>query len=147
MKKTIEISSVKANYIVKVKDWLNHFSHCVRIRDFEGGINLFSPDVYSFGTRAEIVKGLDDLVENQWKHIWLNTEDFHFLEDSIYCIPSADQSSICTLALWESKSINELNQLFLRRGRCTITLMANQTAPYGYWAVHSHFSKVPSLAL
>jgi hypothetical protein len=127
-----------------VSAWLHQFADCVRKRDFEAGRALFSSETCSFGTRAEKVNTLDDLVENQWKPIWTSTEGFHFLEDSIDCILSRDESLVSVLALWASLGMDELGRNFPRRGRCTLVLMLSPNSPYGYRAVHSHFSKVPA---
>jgi hypothetical protein len=124
-------------------EWLEQFSQYVRTRDIEGGKAMFAPDVHSFGSYTEMVDNLEDLVTNQWIPIWFNTEDFHFLNDSIYCIVADDNSLVCVLVTWESKGIDDNQQTFLRRGRCTLNLKKNESVPWGYIAVHSHFSKAP----
>jgi SnoaL-like domain len=124
-------------------EWLEQFSQYVRTRNIEEAKAMFAFNVHAFGSYAEIVDNLEDLATKQWTPIWFNTEGFSFLKDSIHCIVSDDASLVCVLALWKSKGIDDSKQPFLRQGRCTLTLRRDESSPFGYIAVHSHFSKIP----
>jgi len=44
--------------------------------DFESGRALCAPDLVAFGTVAEFVVGLDDVMAQQWRRVWPNIRDF-----------------------------------------------------------------------
>ena len=48
---------------------------------------MFAPAVVSFGTRADVVSGLDRLQRNRWEGLWPNIRDFKI--DSHSVIPFA----------------------------------------------------------
>lgn len=128
-------------------DWLEHFADCVRAQDFDGGRALFAPQARGFGTVVERAVGLLQLEEGQWRQIWPNTQDFRLIETSREVFVSADGSQACVLALWESEArADEASgrPAFHRRGRCTLLLERADGSPYGWRAIHSHFSKRPT---
>lgn len=131
------------NTLPCITTWLDQFAACVRNRDLAQGRQLFAPEVRAFGTRAERVGDLSELVERQWRRVWFNTRGFRFLEESIEELPADDGSLVCVLALWESEGVNAGHRNFRRQGRCTILLRREETSPVGYMAVHTHFSKTP----
>lgn len=127
-----------------VTDWLEEFAACVRNRDLQRGRKLFDLRVRSFGTRAEDVQDLGDLVQRQWSRVWFNTRGFRFLEETVEEIPSDSGSQVCVLALWESEGLGADGKTFVRRGRSTVVLRRADCDGMGYLAVHTHFSKTPS---
>jgi ketosteroid isomerase-like protein len=126
-----------------ITHWLDAFAACVRNRDLRHGRELFDPRVRAFGTRAEQVCGLADLMEQQWTRVWFHTRGFRFLESTVDELAADDSSLICVLALWESEGLDAGGQAFARRGRCTILLRHAPSSALGYVAVHTHFSKTP----
>ena len=130
-----------------IRAWLDDFSACVRNRDLETGRTLFARDVRSFGTVAEGVHGLDRLMDRQWRHVWFNTRDFRFLMETMEAHCSDDGTQVCVSGLWDSQGVTPEGGSFPRRGRCTILLRREPTAPHGYHATHTHFSKTPEGSL
>ncbi|MEM9771870.1 MAG: nuclear transport factor 2 family protein [Cyanobacteria bacterium P01_D01_bin.73] len=136
-------ASSDAQETLTLDNWLAEFEDCVRSRDTDRGRQLFDENVYAFGTRADVATGLDDLVKNQWTPIWLNTQGFHFLFESAKYIVSDDRSTVCAMVSWESHAVENGQKGYLRSGRCTLALRKDSSAPFGYLAMHSHFSKLP----
>ncbi len=123
--------------------WLAEFEDCVCSRDTDRGRQLFGENVYAFGTRADVAVGLDNLEQDQWTPIWSNTQGFHFLFDSARYIVADDKSTVCVMVSWESHAVENGKKGYLRSGRCTLVLREDRNAPFGYVAMHSHFSKLP----
>ena len=67
-----------------LRDWFRTWEQYVRAVDFASARQLFDPDVASFGTHAEIVFGIDQLVAQQWSAIWPAITDFRFLVDRLH---------------------------------------------------------------
>lgn len=126
----------------EIKKWLTRFAVCVRERNFAGGREMFYEDVVCFGSRAEILIGLDDLIERQWKEIWPNITGFHFLTDRFHCEMSADGRTACVIVPWISTGYHEDGTSFPRPGRVTILLVRD--SEQGAWqAKHTHYSLYP----
>ena len=123
----------------EVSLFLEKFSECVRNRDYDGGKELFCEDVYSFGTVAETVEGLDHLVEKQWKEVWPNTEGFRFETPSARVMGGGEGSGVCVCVNWFSNGISPNGETFPRRGRCTLFLK-RVSGELNVW--DSHFSLV-----
>lgn len=131
------------NTLPSTTGWLDEFADCVRRRDPQRGRSLFAPDIRAFGTRAEQVNDLAELVEHQWSKVWFNTRGFRFFPKSVQELTAADDSLVCVLALWDSEGLDGSGRSFTRRGRCTIALRREKSSPLGYVAIHTHFSKTP----
>ncbi|MBZ0166638.1 MAG: nuclear transport factor 2 family protein [Candidatus Omnitrophica bacterium] len=126
----------------EIKKWLTKFALYVREQDFAGGREMFYEDVVCFGSRAEILCGLDDLIERQWKAIWPNITAFNFLTDKFHCEFSADGKSACVIVPWISTGYHEDGTAFPRPGRVTILLIRD--AGNNTWlAKHTHYSLYP----
>lgn len=121
--------------------WLEAFAARVRARDIDGGRALFSDACHSFGTRGEVLDGLDDLVERQWRPTWMTTQGFTFESSTIRVELAADGSLAVATACWASDGLHPDGTTFPRRGRATLVLARREDgAPI---AVHSHFSESP----
>lgn len=127
--------------------WFEDFAACVRAEDIEGGRRLFDRDCASFGARAEHLIGVDDLVARQWHPTWTSTRGFSAVPDTLTVDTAADGTVVVLTALWESEGVQDDGSTFGRRGRCTIILRADDDAPHGLRAVHSHFSLSPEVAV
>lgn len=132
-----------------VHQWLHDWEDCIRQRDFERGRLLFDANVVSFGTRAVIALGLDELEVRQWRRIWPFIDDFRFDRNTMRIASSPDEL-FATLALtWRSKGFDENRASFVRPGRATVVLKRS-TVGEPWRAVHTHFSLnrgVPEIAI
>jgi ketosteroid isomerase-like protein len=122
----------------EARRWLLAMQRCVRDRDYETARELFSPDVFSFGTVAPAADGVERLERDQWREIWSRTTDFSFELDGARSITAGE--CVCVAAPWRSLGTRSDGTAFERRGRATLVLArsANRLV-----AVHSHFSMWP----
>jgi len=118
--------------------WLQRFAQCVRDRTYDEARPLFEDGVYSFGTVAEQARGLDNLVETQWREVWDVTEGFDFDYAVARCWEADGLLGVA--APWSSTGVAGAGKAFARHGRATLLLKYID----GEWkAVHSHFSMNP----
>jgi ketosteroid isomerase-like protein len=124
--------------------WLDGFGALVAARDFDGARRFFSDDVVSFGTFTEVVSGIDDFVDRQWRNVWPAIEDFAFVLDQATTIASADGLLALAVVPWTSTGFGADGEPFDRPGRATVALRrAAAGAPWR--AVHTHFSLAPGV--
>ena len=124
---------------MSVEAWLDDFAACVRDRDVERARLLFDPACFSYGTRAEVVDGLDALAAEQWEPTWSTTHGFVFT-DPTRTSASWDDTQVVVTSSWHSKADEDGRD---RYGRCTIVLAREDAARHGFVAVHTHFSLLP----
>lgn len=106
--------------------------------DYESARRIFADDVVSFGTRMDIVSGLDTLQKNQWEGIWPNIRSFKIDLDNIHA--GGDEHHAWGIATWTSIGFDGEHKPYYRPGRATVTLERRE----GQWlAVHTHFSLYP----
>lgn len=120
----------------EIGDWLRRFEAAVRASDFETGRTLFAPEAVAFGTRAEMVRGLDGIMAEQWLHVWPHIRDFRLGEAAVHAM-----GNLAWVALpWQTTRPGHDGAGAARRGRGTFVLERRDD---GWRAVHSHFSLVP----
>ncbi len=120
------------------REWFRKLGDACASVDYEAGRSLFAEDVASFGTRADIVVGLDRLQANQWEGIWPNIADFAIDLGSVR--GGGDGPTNWGMATWTSMGFDETAFPFHRPGRATVVLERRG----GEWlCVHSHFSLNP----
>ncbi len=121
-----------------VTEWFARLGRYCASVDYDSTRAIFAPDVISFGTRADIVSGLDHLQKNQWEGIWPNIQNFKIELDSIYA--GGDDRIAWGVATWTSTGFHEDGNSFFRPGRATVILERRN----GEWlSVHTHFSLNP----
>jgi len=121
-----------------IREWFQTLERSVRRVDYPTMRQYFTPDVLSFGTRAEVVSGLDALVANQWSGIWPNIRDFTITFEQLYWGTSGDLA--WGIAPWTSTGFHPDGTAFPRPGRATVIFECRQ----GKWlAMHTHFSLFP----
>ena len=126
------------------REWFRRLSEACTSVDYEAGRRIFASDVASFGTKADIVTGLDPLQRNQWEGIWPNIADFRVDLESV--VGGGSGNTAWGIATWTSTGFHEDGTSFHRPGRATVVLERRKThaAPDGEWlAVHTHFSLNP----
>lgn len=121
-----------------VHEWFAALGRYCAAVDYDSAHAIFADDVRSFGTKAEIVSGLDRLRHNQWEGIWPNIEGFGFDLDEVVAFGADDHA--WGAAVWSSTGFDEDGEPFHRPGRATVVLERRD----GVWlAVHTHFSLYP----
>lgn len=121
----------------EVRDWLDRFAAAVRARDYPSGLTLFDANVVSFGTVAERVSQLDQLMAGQWRQVWEKTSGFAFGD----VVVDVGDDLAWAAATWRSTGHRADGRTFPRAGRATLIL---RRSPRGWLAVHSHFSFNPA---
>jgi len=122
----------------ELRTWLETFAACVRAQDFDGARPMIAEDVVSFGTKAAMVEGRDNLIAQQWRHIWPTIEGFTFDLDTLHW-HRADDTAWAVLT-WTSRGSRPDGTPFPRPGRATFTFVHRD----GCWlATHTHFSLFP----
>lgn len=123
----------------ELRRWLEAFAACVRAVDFAAARPLIAPEVVSFGTRANIVVGRENLIAQQWRHIWPTIRDFAFDFATLHWERSGDHA--WAALTWHSHGVRPDGTPFPRPGRATFTYVRRD----GVWlATHTHFSLFPS---
>lgn len=122
--------------IQAVEEWLDVFGSYVAAESYAPAREMVAEDVVSFGTKADLVEGLDYLVEQQWKGIWPKIQNFTFEE--VHAWGTADRA--WGVATWTSTGFDADGTPYHRPGRATLTFERRE----GRWlAVHTHFSLDP----
>jgi len=121
-----------------IRVWFEMLQRCVRAVDYPAARDIFAPDVVAFGTRAEIVRGLDALQTQQWSGVWPLIADFTFVLDQLYV---QQEGALAWAAVpWTSTGFQEDGRAFDRPGRATVTFAHRK---HGWLATHTHFSLNP----
>lgn len=121
-----------------VTEWFEAFGSHVAAVEYEPAKGLVADDVVSFGTKAELVRGLDYLVEQQWRDIWPYIEEFQFV--SVDAKPTGEGA--WAAATWKSTGFDADGEPYHRPGRATVAFAQRD----GRWlAVHTHFSLAPGI--
>lgn len=121
-----------------IRAWFGALERCVRGVDYATARGLFAPDVVAFGTRAEVVSGLDRLQEQQWSGVWPLIADFTFDLAQLHVGAGGDLA--WAAVPWTSTGFHEDGTPFPRPGRATVAFARRD----GRWlATHTHFSLNP----
>ena len=124
--------------VAAIGEWFATLQRCVRAVDYETARGIFAPEVVSFGTRAEMVRGLDSLQAQQWSGVWPVIEDFTFDLEQLHA--AADGEVAWAAVPWTSTGFDADGAPFPRPGRATVAFARRD----GRWlATHTHFSLHP----
>jgi ketosteroid isomerase-like protein len=122
----------------ELRAWLETFAACVRAQDFDAARPMIAEEVVSFGTKAAMVQGRENLIAQQWRHIWPTIQGFTFDLDTLHW-HRADDTAWAVLT-WTSRGFRPDGTPFPRPGRATFTFIHRD----GRWlAIHTHFSLFP----
>lgn len=122
--------------------WFAAWEDCIRAVDYRSGRKMFADQVIGYGTHQELLRGIDELVTQQWQAIWGRITDFRFDLSTMHTATSADGLTGWGLATWSSTGYDIDHQPFHRPGRVTVLL--NRSSIGAEWlAVHTHLSLVP----
>ena len=119
-------------------EWFEKLGRWCASIDYDSTLSIFAEDVLSFGTKADIVSGLNLLRENQWEGIWPKVEGFRINMETLHS--SGDERHAWGIATWTSTGFNEDGTTFVRPGRATTILERRGDR---WLSVHTHFSLNP----
>lgn len=128
----------------QIANWLEVFTKCVQQQDYDAGRKLFLSDIVCFGSHADILIGIDELVERQWKKIWPHITGFQYELDRLVCKFSDDFSAACAVVPWVSTGYFESGAAYDRPGRVSI-FFVRPPAQRGWLASHTHHSLNPGI--
>ncbi|MBI3826084.1 MAG: VOC family protein [Candidatus Rokubacteria bacterium] len=138
----IEISTPAAadtaDAIRPLRAWLAEFQARVRAQDFAGGKALCVPGMIAFGTYAEIVAGIDDVIRQQWQRVWPEIRDFTIHVEQARGAIAGDGAWVAVP--WRSLGVRPDGSTFERTGRMTIVLERRENR---WLASHTHVSLAP----
>jgi len=123
----------------EIEQWLRRFAQAVRERDIDAGRELCDERIVSFGTAGVVLDGLDDLVDRQWREIWMTTRGFDFVYDTAMACDLDE--AVVAITRWRSSGFDDAGEPFPRSGRATIVLRRQDE---GWQAIHTHFSIDPN---
>ena len=124
---------------VSIKLWFENWENFVINKNFELAKTLFDTEVVSFGTWMNVVQGLDNLVEKQWKNICPTISHFKFLTNTLYIQLSPDKLFANSILTWTSVGYDINGNCYERPGRDSITLRRDNIN--NFWkAIHTHLS-------
>jgi ketosteroid isomerase-like protein len=125
----------------KSLQWLKEWERLINEVDFAAARRLFSEHVVSFGTLAEVLRGLDELEHQQWRKIWPTIADFTFEGPNILTFDDAPGIA-SIIVLWHSKGRTKDGGWYPRKGRATLILKEEKS---GLRCIHSHLSMEPGI--
>ncbi len=125
-----------------LRRWFDRWGACVAAVDFAPARDLFEDSVAAFGTRMDVVVGLDRLEADQWRRVWPTIEDFRFHSDRLEAGVSPDRLMAIGLCTWSSTGRHEAGSAFERPGRATVAF-ARPSSEAAWKGIHSHISLNP----
>lgn len=129
--------------VASVRAWVAAWGDEVASVDLSAGRRRFDADAVAFGTRADVVSGLDQIATEQWEHVWGKIADFSFAVDELVVQIADDASLAVAIVPWTSTGFHQDGSSFDRPGRATIVLRPGrshgETGP-AWFALHTHFS-------
>lgn len=124
-----------------IENWFLSLQACCRGLDYLTAREIFAEDVVAFGTRADVVAGLDNLQRNQWGAVWPTIRDFAFdLSQLRWGWTGEGGWGVVT---WTSTGFRPDGTPFDRPGRATVVFTRGDDRIV---AIHTHFSQAPAVA-
>jgi ketosteroid isomerase-like protein len=125
-----------------IRQWFAEWTVNVADVDFVPARDLFEDNVASFGTHMDVVEGLQNLENDQWRSVWPTIEDFSFLLPTLKVAVSPDRRMAIGIITFSSTGIGADGHRFPRPGRATVAFSrARRNAKWK--AIHTHVSLNP----
>jgi ketosteroid isomerase-like protein len=126
-----------------VRAWMAAWGNEVAAVELARARARFDPDVVSFGTVAEMARGLDQLYDEQWSRVWPAIREFQFELDELEVLVSPDRLLAVAAVPWSSAATASSVDASPRHGRATVVLR-REDVDDPWRGVHTHFSLVPT---
>lgn len=131
-----------AEDMAALRRWFDTWGPLVDAVDVVPARALFDDNIAAFGTRMDVVEGLDHLESNQWRNVWPTIEDFRFHTDGMRAGVSPDGLMAVALCTWSSTGRHPDGTAFDRPGRATV-VFARVTREAAWTGIHTHISLNP----
>lgn len=125
-----------------IRTWFAEWTVNVAEVDFAPARPLFEDNVAGFGTHMDVVEGLEELENQQWRSVWPTIEDFSFLLPTLKVGISPDRRMAVGIITFSSTGITKDGHRFLRPGRATVAF-ARPRRNAAWKAIHTHVSLNP----
>ena len=122
-----------------LQGWIDRFSGHVASLEFASAAAMMDPEVVSFSTFHDIVVGVEQFVDAQWRKVWPTIDDFRLESENMHATVSPDRCMAAVAVTWTSVGFTESQQPFDRPGRCTFVL-ARDGVDEPWRGVQGHFS-------
>jgi ketosteroid isomerase-like protein len=122
-----------------VREWVDTFSAHVAAVEFEPAAQQFDPEVVSFSSHRDVVTGIEEFVNEQWRRVWPSMTDFRLETESLGVRASPDRLMAVAMVTWTSTGYAADGTPFDRPGRCTVVL-GRESIDAPWRGIHGHFS-------
>jgi len=122
-----------------VQRWFRRLYEHVRAIDYAGARPLFAEDMIAFGTFENFITSRDRVEQAQWRNVWGVTSGFHFRDEDIRAIVSADRLTAIGMGVFTSTGYHEDGTPYDRPGRTTVAL-SRKAIGDDWVADHTHMS-------
>ena len=126
----------------QMRAWLETWEAKIQAIDFAAARAGFDEGIASFGTHADIVIGLDELENGQWRQVWPTIADFHWRMEQLRSGVSSDRLLGFAIVPWRSNGFHADGSTYDRLGRATIVFSRDDTSE-PWRAIHTHISLNP----
>ena len=122
----------------EIEQWFETLQRCCRAVDYATARGIFAEDVVAFGTRANVVSGIENVQESQWSGVWPRIRDFTFDLSQLRWGWSGEEG--WGVVTWTSTGFRPDGTPFHRPGRATVIFARRDDR---LLAIHTHFSQTP----
>lgn len=131
-----------------LKAWMDEFGAEIEALDFAKARRRFDPDVVTFSTFMDVVSGIDQFENEQWRKVWPSASGFRWHTEKMRSAVSPDRLMGFVATTWGSTGYYEDGTTFDRPGRATLALVRDSVgAPWRGLHVHVSLKRgVPQLS-
>lgn len=128
-----------ADDLAGIQRWFEQLVECVNQLDYAAGRELVTTDFVAFGTYADLLRGIDQAEQEQWRNVWSTIQGFRIRLDQTEGFSSPDRLFAVGITFFDSIGYREDGSTFDRTGRVTVTFTRKHIGD-PWLANHSHMS-------
>lgn len=131
-----------------LKAWMDEFGAEIEALDFAKARGRFDPRVVTFSTFMDVVSGIDQFENEQWRRVWPSASGFRWHTEKMRSVVSPDRLMAFVATTWGSTGYHQDGSTFDRPGRATLVLVRDSVgAPWRGLHVHVSLKRgVPQLS-
>ncbi len=122
-----------------LKAWVDRFSSHVADLRYDEAAAMMDPCVNSFSTWTDVVVGIEQFVNSQWRNVWHTMTDFVLVTDKMHARTSPDRLMASLMVTWTSTGYSADGEPFDRPGRCSFVVVRDSLDDE-WRGVQAHFS-------